>query len=392
MNLPLLVKVPALIAWKIKKQNPLIVISTLLLVLAICWNFGADYYTGKWAGFGIALVFITGIGIYRRFGLPVALLISLCLLSAIWIVLDNTSRYAHVVPYDLQALRFFSAEAALKLYMVIVPFLLIKIDIEKLSRYGRWLSCAFLFISIGQVFWEAAFHGCSVVNSCGGALGNPSLNAGMMAVCLPIVFEVLKNPYKWLVFIATLAAIALGRANSGIFLVAAFLLIHLTFTRHWRILAIVPVVAFCGWFFLGPKFMSSGDRFMMWKFFMSKWATNPLLWGAGSGFGTFGVFSVNLQRTFDVRAGVWWLWMHNDWLQGVFEVGIIGGLLMIWTYTAALIGLFRRQLLPEMQALILYGIFMGGNYALHVGLTCVFLAWLLALALYKTNQPLHNET
>ena len=48
-------------------------------------------------------------------------------------------------------------------------------------------------------------------------------------------------------------------------------------------------------------------------------------------------------------------------------------------------------LTAEAKALVLFGIFMGCNFPLHVGLTCMFGAWLMCLALDVSNKDLQNE-
>ncbi len=364
---------------------------SVLLLIASFYNFGSDYYNGKWVGFSIAFLFMLNVEIQRRYGSAIALLIGYCFISAVWISFDTTNRYASVTPYDLMALKYFAAESALKLFIICIPFVVMRINLKSLELYGGALSCIFLLWSTCSIFVELLVRGCSLVNSCGGALGNPSLNAGMMAVCLPLAFKYFGNPYRWIALVAASIAIVLGKSNVGVGMVAVFLLMHLFASKNWRLLSLIPIVVFCGWYFLGAKFGSSGDRFLMWKFFMSKWATNPKHWALGSGFGTFGVFSINLQRAFGMREGMWWIWMHNDWLQALFETGAIGLSLMIWTYTAALKGLLNRKLLPEMQSLLLYGIMMLMNFPLHVALSCAFVGWLLCLALYKPDLCIHNK-
>lgn len=360
--------------------------------LAVAWNFGGDYYSGKWLGFGILGLALTAIQIHKKYGAAAATCISFCTASMLYMLLYSGNRYSTVQPYDAMALKLFSTESMLKLYMVIVPLLIFRIDLKRLELWGGMAACAFLFVSIGQVFLELVTDGCSIVNSCGGVLRNPSLNACMMAICLPIVFKYFANPWRWLLLVLTAGAAVLGKSNMGIGMTAVFTLLHLGSRFGWRALIAVPPFAGLGWYFLGAKFMSSGDRFMMWELFMSKWAVNPNHWFFGTGFGTFGVFSKNIQQHFLPSSDkMWWIWLHNDWLQGLFETGIVGLGLMIWLYTAALRGLIKRALYPEAQSLVLFGLAMGGNYPLHVALPCVFLAWLLCLSLYKNEAVLHTD-
>jgi len=103
------------------------------------------------------------------------------------------------------------------------------------------------------------------------------------------------------------------------------------------------------------------------------------------------VFSIHMQAAKNVKDGFWWIWMHNDWLQALFETGIVGLSLMFGLYLQALRRLVITGLTAEAKTLLLFGIFMGSNYPAHVGLTCMFGAWLMCLALDVSNKDLQNE-
>jgi O-antigen ligase len=224
---------------------------------------------------------------------------------------------------------------------------------------------------------------------------NPSVNSSFVAVCLPLEFKQFSAPYRWALFCLAAIAANFGHSNSGLLLLVIFLALHIIKEKRWWLLLALPPIGASVWYVLGTKFLSSGGRLPMWKFFMHNWARNPLHWSGGTGMGTFGVFSLNLQHAFENSGGPisngWWLWLHNDWLQMTFETGSIGLILAIAIYTAALVGLYRRGLIAELQSLLIFGAMMGSNFPLHLGVPCAFVAWILCLGLYNPHMAIHNK-
>ena len=74
-----------------------------------------------------------------------------------------------------------------------------------------------------------------------------------------------------------------------------------------------------------PHFMKD-SRPEMWKNYMSWWVTNPLIeFDHGVGMGVFEFLGPYLPTTaVHAKIGVGFYIMHNDWLQTLFETGLIG--------------------------------------------------------------------
>ncbi len=352
------------------------VILEILLPLSICYNFGKNFYTGKWLGFlSISLVFLWH-KTTQKYGWLLATTLTYFLAHSFYLLLIPPPSYVALSNENLAIIKYLTADSSLRLLVIFLPFLLY--DIRRWYQ-AESLACFFVLVSFLQIFREAYFHGCAGENACGGPLDNPSLNAGLLVCCLPFIFEGFKSPQKWLIAALAGLAVVLGKSNVGLGMLGIFLLIQLP-KKYW--LALPPLFLLAG-HFIGPKFLSSGDRFLYWRFFIERW-----YWGRhnlmfGTGYGTFGAVSGAIQEAFNMNPGRPWRWLHNDWLQSIFETGFTGGALMLSTYCQALRGLWKKKLFPHLQALSLFGVYMGCNFPLHLGMPSMFGAWLLCRGLVK---------
>lgn len=82
----------------------------------------------------------------------------------------------------------------------------------------------------------------------------------------------------------------------------------------------------------GTLFSDSG-RFFIWKLMMSGWWNNGHVW-IGQGTGTSQIIIPLAQQFYKQAHPEYpmsdiWLWFHNDYLQMIFENGIIGGALVL---------------------------------------------------------------
>lgn len=371
-------------------DRPLRVVFGFLLLIATCFNFNSNYYAGKWLGFGAAFSVLLGYVLWKRFGILAALLVVYLLGNILWFLVYPDNRYAPVKPYDLTALKLYLAESGFKLLLILLPLLALKFQKNVVRMYGVTLAIGFSLINIGKIYWDFFVYGCQDVNSCGGLMMNPSLNSSLMAVTLPFIFEAFPITISGLILALMIGAVVVGKSSIGLGMVVAFLCLYFLSLRRLKYLLLSPLLLSLGWYFYGEReFLSSGDRFPMWEFFMSEWARNPLHWWFGTGYGSFAVFSVNLQTAHHMREGYWWVWMHNDWLEMLFTTGMVGLGLMTLTYIQGLRNLWKREMVPELQSLILFGVVMFLNYPLRIGLSCAFGAWLMILALQRETP--HNQ-
>lgn len=91
----------------------------------------------------------------------------------------------------------------------------------------------------------------------------------------------------------------------------------------------------------------SAQRFPAFKVFMGEWWQNGDHIWMGFGPGSFPALNQIIQASHDfmISEGVLhnWLWLHSDWLQSAFELGIVGFCLYLATAISVLIHLWRNQ-------------------------------------------------
>ncbi len=114
----------------------------------------------------------------------------------------------------------------------------------------------------------------------------------------------------------------------------------------------------------------------------------------GTGLGTYHVLSPILQRMakgmVDPTQG-WWNTLHNDPLQMLFECGLVGFVLLLATYYSALTKVLRENDWQIAMSIILFGIYICLNPALHNPIPSLFGAWLFAYALRKSPKEYYES-
>lgn len=148
--------------------------------------------------------------------------------------------------------------------------------------------------------------------------------------------------------------------------------------------------------FLKPSVLDHISRFNAWPMFFEYWqdtANNFLGWGAGS-FSFYGpktqlVYDFMIERNGDSVTGRWWTWAHNDWLQILFELGIIGFALSVLAYLKLLKMSWRRPAL--FGAAISFGAIMFGNYPWHAAPTSILGLWLIFEIINKGERQVEKN-
>ena len=342
-------------------------------------------YQFKWFIFALISAWILGRGaVAKRFGLAAGALFAYVLTSAAYVWIYRENRYLSVPPYDQMALRYFAADSVAKLMLVLTPFLLCNVSKKDYRLAGEVMAAMYCLLSslfvVGQFIFTSDH--CLGEHSCGGAMMNPSMNAGMIVCTLPFVWSQFYGRWRYIVSTLAIVAVLLSKSAVGAGLMAAFLVLWIN--SFWLGAAAGLTAMVGGYMVQGMELFNSSDRVLIWKHMMGNWVNNVWNIPFGMGYGTYYVFGSSLQVHDNLRATMWWPWMHNDWLQGIFELGIVGFLLMVATYATAVHRARKEK--ACLVSLVLYGIFMSMDYPLHLSISCFFGAWLTTACLLQSGS------
>jgi hypothetical protein len=152
-----------------------------------------------------------------------------------------------------------------------------------------------------------------------------SFDSTIVAICYPLVLllEFPSPSTKWISRAIPVLAIFAAHGSVGVGGLCLGLVI-LYMRKSWKLLSI-PVVLFAIATWLDPLIFSDSLRFICWKWSMNYWAHLPLLTRIfGTGLGTFSILGPYIQILTHSQMNNWYLEMHNDWLQCLFELGYLG--------------------------------------------------------------------
>jgi hypothetical protein len=228
-----------------------------------------------------------------------------------------------------------------------------------------------------------------------GLLGNRSLGASFTAIWIFWCFHFIKMLKEWgkdwvipketreaiegaISLAAGIGVLAVLVSHSTISYLAMLIGGAIYLFIRWPKFFVVPAILLGVGVSLGgyikPNFFDYGLRTGPWLMFMSFWRQHFLLL-LGSGLGTFKFWGPAAQMANHFHEGRWWLWLHSDWLQILFELGAVGLALAIWCFGVVLKRAWKS--LPLFLSLLVLGVTMGGNYPLRMAPFALFI-WFLA--------------
>lgn len=125
--------------------------------------------------------------------------------------------------------------------------------------------------------------------------------------------------------------------------------------------------------YIDPEWSKHISRYDAWPmFFWWHWENTNMFLGAGAG--SFKFYGPHIQEAYQYMQGRWWLWAHNDWLQILFEYGVIGLTLSLAFFLALLKKAWDRPAL--LGAVVCFGASMLGNYPIHIAMSSLLGFWL----------------
>lgn len=185
-----------------------------------------------------------------------------------------------------------------------------------------------------------------------GLLGNPAMDASLIGSSYVIFLRNIRKlslPYFLPLAGVPVLAVLLTKSSTGLgCLCLSILIFSFTVSKGRRLLMFGLSVLLFGAGALtikGDLFHDSG-RFQEWSFYFTFWKNNLNIWfGAGSG--AFISFADIFRRDLLM------IWLHNDWLQILFEQGIVGLLLVLGVWYKLCTASFPRPWL--FASVISYG-------------------------------------
>jgi hypothetical protein len=326
---------------------------------------GRNYWRSVWADpwalvMGIMVIFV-GYRISRLYHWSLGVFISITLGSALW-----AFAWVHSYPIlDLGVLMNIHRSGAYAFSAVSIFSLgLLLMGELELRSIKKALACVCI-IDGGMVLYQTA-KGMPPATR-GGILGNPSISGCFMAFTIPMIWSLIETwpgrRNRWKTVCAGVAMLlpilALYPATAsqplGVFLCVFVAFMMRAGSRRTELLKvavgacaiIIAIAALVFWASSDPRtnpvFNSSG-RFAIWDLYIDWWITYGKIW-TGQGTGITRVLLPLIQKSHmssPMQPTDWWVFAHSDWLQTLFENGIIGAISAVVMYAYALLKSWRK--------------------------------------------------
>ena len=216
-----------------------------------------------------------------------------------------------------------------------------------------------------------------------GIFGNTAMAACVSAMTLPLVLEGRFFRWRWLKYASLFSALVVvyvAQSTMGfLLLLIAFVTWNLPKLRTLRqslkwIFASIVVAAALGLAFDYQFFdLSKVDRFKVWPQFMTWWQKMVPSHLMGSGNGTFWFLGPIIQQQMGIpKDQGFWTWLHNDWLQLLFEEGWTGLVLGLNMFGFALYRSWKDKKDAVFSAMVTYGFLSFGMYPTNLAFTALF--------------------
>jgi len=166
---------------------------------------------------------------------------------------------------------------------------------------------------------------------------NTSTEGAFLAIMMPLMLFSVKDNNNWNLFFKSLPIIAVFLTGSsvGIFGSCLSVMIYLLMTNKKRFAySLIPISIFitAAYFYTGStkgiqnELFSDSFRIKHWLLYFAWWlkSDNQLL---GTGLGSFYGFGPYIQKLYNLKIAGILPTAHNDWLQILMELGLIGFIL-----------------------------------------------------------------
>lgn len=221
---------------------------------------------------------------------------------------------------------------------------------------------------------------------------NASMDSMLVALTYPLMLKNkkyfnLKTFYGFTFIMSPILAVIAAQKWIGF---GCMILVLLTIAaqklkvRPWKIMLLVPSSLAAMWGVSYLRLVDSTGRISIWEHSIKFLIENDkLLTGFGLGHSFQNLRLVQKLHSTDVNLGIYG-WMHNKWLEVLFEQGLIGLICFAGLYALTLHLSFKRYtyLVPVVVAT---GFAMGGNWIFHFSTTAIYTTIVAGLIL-KSNK------
>lgn len=236
-----------------------------------------------------------------------------------------------------------------------------------LVRNLKTLLNGFGLLYAAMVMEQQVFRSQGILDSLG-MISNPSHMVCVLALLAPM-FRLKEDgkvmpgaiAFEWALFMNILLAQA---ALPCLVLMVGALAYH-SHQKNWLAVEVLSpifalVLGVAWWIF--PH--ADNGRFKVWGFMMRFWHERASHW-FGFGLGTQELFAPAVQNAHNFMKGSWFIWMHNDWLQILFELGIVGLALWAWVAWDILRDAYKQKSSAVFASLVSLCFMMCFNFPLH---------------------------
>lgn len=358
-----------------------IITPSLLLVcvspLFLPGGFWNKYWFGQW-GVLIALCSIAyGVWVGRALHWSFAPITVSTLLSALWVYGNRYNQYQSFSATDqfgIQAAALYSA----------LSFVMLSFCVVVLKKYARVLMFSLGVICLVASVWTITQIG-AIPWKRAGFVGNASMNGSLVAITLPFALTSMGGRKRWLFAITATVAVVLTGASVPVGVLALVMAVLLIARRYVPLLLILLSSLFSvAYAVQGNVLFNPSGRFGQWKILMDWWSWSASPW-FGAGAGTSVVLMPYAQKLAGVKDG-FYMWAHNDWLQILFEQGVVGFAAAILAVCGVIFLTVKKRDRTLLAALVGYAGMAVFNYPLHLPVHAAVGAWLVALSV-KGGDP-----
>lgn len=230
---------------------------------------------------------------------------------------------------------------------------------------ARWIQVSFRILK-GLALWNSFFILIHALlgKSPTGLLGNPAMDGCLIACLVPFLIGVPEVPceehsprgnlgtrIQWELLVLPAVAICVTKSITAI--LALLLAGILIFGFHWQILSVLVLGGVLSWN-LWPALWSSNGRLDLWYKVLWFWNWKiSLLWGAGPS--SFFLYGPHIQMMNGTPPSQLFIWTHNDWLQVLFEYGLLGLVLLLIVYFQMLYRAWQKKQDWLFSSILIYG-------------------------------------